>query len=80
MKGQGLVEYALTLLLVAVVVIIILAILGPSIGNMLTNGIDTRCSNAQSFECKNARVEKCLASEAYSREECIALIGGGGRP
>jgi len=31
-KGQGLVEYALILVLVAIVVIVILAILGPQIG------------------------------------------------
>ena len=30
-KGQGLVEYALILVLVAVVVIVILAILGPAV-------------------------------------------------
>jgi len=36
-KGQGLVEYALILVLVAVVVIVILAILGPSIGNIFSN-------------------------------------------
>jgi pilus assembly protein Flp/PilA len=34
--GQGLVEYALILVLVAVVVIIILAILGPAIGNIFS--------------------------------------------
>ena len=39
-KGQGLVEYALILVLVAVVVIVILALLGPSIGNIMTNIID----------------------------------------
>ncbi len=39
MKGQGLVEYALILILVAVVVIIILAVLGPSIGNLYSNVI-----------------------------------------
>jgi pilus assembly protein Flp/PilA len=32
-EGQGLVEYALILVLVALVVIVILAILGPAIGN-----------------------------------------------
>jgi pilus assembly protein Flp/PilA len=32
-KGQGLVEYALILVLVAVVVIAILLIMGPQIGN-----------------------------------------------
>ena len=36
-KGQGLVEYALILVLVAVVVIAVLTILGPTIGNVFTN-------------------------------------------
>lgn len=35
--GQGLVEYALILVLVAVVVIVILALLGPTIGNIFSN-------------------------------------------
>ncbi len=35
--GQGMVEYALVLLLIAVVVIVVLAILGPAIGNMFSN-------------------------------------------
>jgi len=41
-SGQGLVEYALILVLVAIVVIAILAILGPQIGNIfsqVTNGL-----------------------------------------
>jgi pilus assembly protein Flp/PilA len=33
-KGQGLVEYALILVLVAVVVIAVLALLGPAIANI----------------------------------------------
>lgn len=36
-KGQGLVEYALILVLVAIVVIVILALLGPAIGNVFSN-------------------------------------------
>jgi pilus assembly protein Flp/PilA len=36
-KGQGLVEYALILVLVAVVVIVILSVLGPTIGNVFSN-------------------------------------------
>ena len=35
-KGQGLVEYALILVLVSVVVIAILALLGPAIGNVFS--------------------------------------------
>jgi pilus assembly protein Flp/PilA len=38
--GQGLVEYALVLVLVAVVVIAILALLGPYIGDWLNNLAD----------------------------------------
>ena len=38
-KGQGLVEYALILVLVALVVIVILAILGPAIGQVFSNVI-----------------------------------------
>jgi pilus assembly protein Flp/PilA len=35
-KGQGLVEYALILVLVAVVVIAVLSLMGPSIGNIFS--------------------------------------------
>jgi len=41
-EGQGLVEYALILVLVAIVVIAILTLLGPQIGNVfsrITNGL-----------------------------------------
>ena len=40
-KGQGLVEYALILVLVAIVVIVILALLGPAIGNVFSNIVNT---------------------------------------
>lgn len=36
-KGQGLVEYALILVFVAVVVIVVLALLGPAVGNAFSN-------------------------------------------
>ena len=42
-QGQGLVEYALVLVLVAVVVIAILTILGPQVGNVfsrITSGLN----------------------------------------
>jgi pilus assembly protein Flp/PilA len=35
-KGQGLVEYALILVLVAVVVIAVLLVLGPQVGNVFS--------------------------------------------
>ena len=42
-EGQGLVEYALVLVLVAVVIIAILTLLGPQIGNVfsrITGGLN----------------------------------------
>jgi pilus assembly protein Flp/PilA len=36
-KGQGLVEYALILVMVAVVIIVILALLGPALGKIFSN-------------------------------------------
>jgi pilus assembly protein Flp/PilA len=39
--GQGLVEYALILVLVAVVVLIILSLLGASVGNVFSNIVNT---------------------------------------
>jgi pilus assembly protein Flp/PilA len=40
-EGQGLVEYALILVLVVLVVIVILAILGPAIANAFSNIVQT---------------------------------------
>ena len=40
MRGQGLVEYALILIFVAVVLIALLTILGPGITNVYQNIID----------------------------------------
>jgi pilus assembly protein Flp/PilA len=39
-KGQGLVEYALILVLVAIVVIVILSLLGPAIGDVFSQIMD----------------------------------------
>jgi pilus assembly protein Flp/PilA len=36
-EGQGLVEYALILVLVVIIVIAILTLLGPTVGNMFSN-------------------------------------------
>lgn len=39
-EGQGLVEYALILVLVAIVVIAILLVLGPAIGNVFSTIVE----------------------------------------
>ena len=36
-EGQGLIEYAMILMLVAAVVILVLVLLGPTIGNYYSN-------------------------------------------
>jgi pilus assembly protein Flp/PilA len=36
-RGQGLLEYALIMVMVALIVIVILALLGPAIGHMFSN-------------------------------------------
>ncbi len=36
-EGQGLVEYALIMVLVSIVVLVILILLGPAIGNIFSN-------------------------------------------
>ena len=40
MDGQGLVEYALIILLVALVIIVILTLLGPQIANVFSKVVD----------------------------------------
>jgi len=39
-EGQGLVEYALILIMVAIVVIAILMLLGPIVGNVFSNLVE----------------------------------------
>lgn len=46
-SGQGLVEYALILILVSVVMVILLVVLGPGIQNMYSNILD-QINNVQS--------------------------------
>lgn len=36
-EGQGLVEYAFIIVLIAIIVLVILALLGPAIGNIFSN-------------------------------------------
>lgn len=40
-EGQGLVEYALILMLVALVVLIIMALVGPAVGNIFSNVVNS---------------------------------------
>jgi len=76
MKGQGIGEYVLILVLVAVVVIAILAVAGPSIDRLLNNTSACYTHDANSMECIQERMDACLKTERYSKNQCVILIGG----
>ena len=40
-KGQGLVEYAMIIIFVALIVLILLLIFGPAVGNLYSNVIES---------------------------------------
>jgi pilus assembly protein Flp/PilA len=39
-RGQGLLEYSLVIALIAIIVVVILALLGPAVGNMFSNVVN----------------------------------------
>lgn len=69
-KGQGLVEYALILVLIAVIIIVVVSLLGSAINSPCHDYKDT------SFVCRDYQLQQCIKSEKYSEEECMALVGG----
>lgn len=70
-QGQGLVEYALILVLVSVVVLVVLAVLGPTIGNLFS-GVVCNLRNPTSTTCFAAAVvsyaDPIDAQEAYCHD------------
>lgn len=36
-EGQGLIEYAMIIMMVAIIVVVVLTLMGPTIGNMYSN-------------------------------------------
>lgn len=74
MKGQGLVEYAVILLLIAVIVIVIVAVIAPGFAKSLSGN---PCLLAEtSVDCRKAKVEQCMQDEAYTKDQCVRLVGG----
>jgi Flp pilus assembly pilin Flp len=65
MKAQGLVEYALILVLIGVVAIVLLI--------LFTSG--GLCFEDK-WTCAARKVDQCMASEHFTREECIRMISG----
>jgi len=50
-EGQGLVEYALILVLVAVVVIVVLSLVGPAVGNIFSEVVSALNGDTPSSDC-----------------------------
>lgn len=82
MKGQGIVEYVLVLILVAVVAIAFLALLAPTIGDIIEAFNDHHknpCAWTDTeMECLDQKVQKCMQLEKYTQDQCVRLVGGGG--
>lgn len=74
-KGQGLVEYAVVLLLIMVVIIIVVTLLSTVLTNVTETAQDIIESQPSAFEVRQQFVNECLASEQFTREECITLAG-----
>ncbi len=75
-KGQGLVEYALILVLVAVVVIVILSLLGPQIGDIfgrINCELQYRSSYKQEYNWS-------FISDQRSYDELLAANGTPSQP
>jgi len=82
-KGQGLVEYALILVLVAIVVIAALMILGPIIGNVfsdINSSLSTVSSGGSTSSSGGACASwgECFANGQSTPDQgaCGALSGG----
>jgi hypothetical protein len=58
------------------IAIILIRIFDPTSLNSKIPCHDTLFSHDQSFACLDYRVQQCAASERYTREECIVLVGG----
>lgn len=71
-KGQGLVEYAIVIVLVIAVIVIVIALFGQ-----VLTGVN-QCSDSKdmSFKCRDYQLQQCIKSEKYSQDECMALVGG----
>lgn len=67
-KGQGLVEYALILVLVAIVVIVILATMGPAIGGVYCDiviQLGSPCTGGHYYNSVGEATAACTSSDGH---------------
>lgn len=62
---------------ISTIVIVILAVLAPVWDDMITVTLDETCYNSAivTQECIDYRFHQCMLTDAYSRQECIELVG-----
>jgi pilus assembly protein Flp/PilA len=77
-EGQGLVEYALILVLVAIVVIAVLSIRGPQIGHVFTTVIGSVCDRPHPPSGCPRDSSKASATEASATEASVTEQAGNG--
>jgi hypothetical protein len=70
-KGQGLVENVLMLVIIAVALISMFGLLLPVLQG------DPCAFKRDSFECKDYKVQQCLKTELYTKDQCVTLVGSG---
>lgn len=78
-SGQGIVEYALIAVMILAVVIAILVLILPFFD---PKNLENPCRAivgdvSDSFECLDYKVNQCLASEKYTKDQCVELVGNG---
>lgn len=69
--------------IVAIVILLIMLVGGLTL--IISNGLaamsdpDIKCYSVtdQTFQCRQYQFDQCLQSEAFTRDECLALVGGG---
>jgi len=72
MKGEWII-YAVSFIVILVLVgVLAWVILG------LVNGLrsDDPCWTGTVFECRDSRVQECMLTEQYTKDQCVTLVGG----
>ena len=65
-------DYKLMWVLVIIFIIMVILAIG-----ILSRNVNDPCWHVWTFTCKNAQMRECIASDLYTREECLVLIGRG---
>lgn len=71
-KHADTINIVMAIIFVAVFVILFMTLAVKSIDESHANP----CHDPQSFTCLDQRVHECVASEKYTQEQCVILVGG----